>query len=228
MFKIRFDPDSAKRQFNQSGSSGSPGLFNQNTMNSIGNACKLLARISPSLAAPGPLRNRLVAKWFKSDNNAKLFLYLVNLDNVIQDTNRTVTFVDGLRKRLTIGYTPDNIDKEPRWLDRPASRSEMNGVSAWVFPLPGTGARRQPSEYHVGSGIRIIFGPAILNSLNGIYELAGIIYHELTHKIIGTNDFEYEEASCLRLSAEKAYLNADNYNLFFQEFGKALDLGVRS
>ena len=230
MFKIRFDFDfeTYKKNVKHYKKTGNKPLhFTDTQRTTITNACKLMERVSRVLATPGAHRNErdaLVRKWFKKPGNtsiAGITNYLSKMNRVIADPSRTVTFADGSKRHLKIDMDPDNIDATPTWRDKPVSSADMRGVEAWVFPLPGNGTLRQPSEYHAGSGFRILLGKAFPFSAD-LYEKAGVIYHELTHKILGTNDHAYGERSCMQLPAGRVMKNADNYNLLFQEFGKTI------
>lgn len=87
-------------------------------------------------------------------------------------------------------------------------------------------ANRQPgdkySEYtHVGSGMRVLIWPR--THRGNIEDLCQTMYHELSHKVGGTDDVDskYSEHLCKRyalLDPQKAALNAENYTLFFREF----------
>ena len=48
--------------------------------------------------------------------------------------------------------------------------------------------------------------------------LAATIYHELSHKLLGTNDHQYGPAACKRLPKQQQLRNADNYGCFIDEY----------
>jgi len=111
---------------------------------------------------------------------------------------------------------------------KPYSKEIMAQAGAWVHTLPGTGATRKPGEYHVGSGFHIILGKAF-NPHDRVFSNMGMIYHELTHKILGTNDHCYGKQECKALKGTvRAIKNADNFNYFLQQFAEDYTKGMRT
>jgi hypothetical protein len=139
------------------------------------------------------------------------------LDNVIQDRERKVTFVDGSASHVQIKVNPNNLEEYPK-SRTPMTTEEMAGAGAWVHTLPGGASRH--GAYHAGSGIRIVLGPA-WSQVATLRSRAATIYHELTHKILGTNDHRYGEFACKCLPKEMARRNADNYCLVIEEYMQA-------
>lgn len=165
--------------------------------------------------------------WFRSSSQfeiSEVFRKLEAMDDVISDGDRKVTFVDGTNRQIRIKMNPNNINDYPSWLPEPRTeeekkkaKEEVKSIEAWVYPLPG-GARRH-GTYHVGSGFRLILGPTIFFA-GTPQSHAATIYHELTHKILGTNDHYYED-DCKGVPRNVAITNADNYCLFIREYMKA-------
>lgn len=136
---------------------------------------------------------------------------------MIQDRERKVTFVDGSASHVQIKVNPNNLEEYPK-SRTPMTTEEMAGAGAWVHTLPGGASRH--GAYHAGSGIRIVLGPA-WSQVATLRSRAATIYHELTHKILGTNDHRYGEFACKCLPKEMARRNADNYCLFIEEYMQA-------
>jgi len=233
MFTVRFDfdYDEYKRNITRYQQTNTkPYHFTEVGRRNITEACTTLARLSQMVINSGPLRNRLLRENFGTDSNATLSQNLILLNNVINSPNRTVTFVDGSNRRVRVKVDPQNLDNPQSLMDTPYSQAVMDNAGAWVHTLPGTGAPCKPGEYHVGSGMRVILGKAFPAFTNK-YERAGCIYHELTHKVLGTNDHEYDETKCKNMALTniaKAMKNANNYYYFIKEFGNNYDTGVRA
>lgn len=233
MFVVRFDFDFEEYQKNikkYEQLKTKPYHFTEAGRRNITEACTILARLSKLVIHSGALRNRLLRENFGTDSNTTLSRNLMLLNNVINNQSRTVTFVDGSNRRVRVKVDPQNLDNPQRLMDKPYSKAVMNRAGAWVHTLPGTGAPRKPGEYHVGSGMRIVLGKAFVSFTNK-YERAGVIYHELTHKVLGTNDHTYDINVCKKLAktnTAKAMKNANNYYFFIKEFGEQYDRGIRS
>ncbi len=74
-------------------------------------------------------------------------------------------------------------------------------------------------DAHFGSGMRILLVPKTHDG--DIDDLAETMYHELSHKVGGTDDLTYDEDVCRDYATnnqQNAALNAENYNLFLREF----------
>lgn len=232
MFVVRFDFDSVEYQQNinkYEKLKTKPYHFTETGRKNIKEACTILARLSKLVIRSSKLRNRLLRENFGTDSNTTLTRNLTLLNNVINNPSRTVTFVDGSNRRVRVKVDPQNLDNPQRLMNKPYSKAVMDGAGAWVHTLPGTGAPRKPGEYHVGSGMRIILGKAF-SSFTTKYQRAGVIYHELTHKVLGTNDHNYKIKECKALASKntpKAMKNANNYYFFIKEFGEQYDRGVR-
>jgi len=56
----------------------------------------------------------------------------------------------------------------------------------------------------------------------------GVIYHELTHKVLGSNDHCYGKQSSKALKGTaSAIKNADKFNYFLQQFAEDYLKGLR-
>lgn len=226
MFQVAFDFDfkeyqSKLAQYQRTNTK--PYHFSAQERDLITKACELLGRASARVILPlrDPVRDLLMTAYFGAQSDQERSLMLLNLkalDGVIQDQGRKVTFADGSDRHMQIKMNPNNIDQYPTWRSAPMTTQEMEGAGAWVHTLPG-GA---PSHgaHHVGSGMRIILGQA-WSQIGTLRGQAATIYHELTHKILGTNDHQYGEIPCKRLPKDMARRNADNYGLFIEEYMRA-------
>jgi hypothetical protein len=168
-----------------------------------------------------PKTRRALEEWFGDADIPEVWANLARLDKVIRDSNRTVTFVNAVGKVIRVEYNPDNIAQPPVFSTKPPTLKEMRGVYAWVYPtLPqttgtGNGDHSGPL-FHTGSGMRLYLGYQIVTKAPiKDDELVQTIYHELSHKVIGTNDHEYGRNESKSLIGDgRALKNADNYGYF--------------
>jgi hypothetical protein len=104
----------------------------------------------------------------------------------------------------------------PLGLPRQPPGRNAGGFYGYAFPIDNrdTGA---VTRTHQGSGFRVYLGKAYFGSGIVDRERAQTIYHELTHKIIATNDHFYGAALC-RARAASGNLhcrrNADSFGYF--------------
>jgi len=224
MFKIQFDYDyetfklTKKKELH----------FTEPQRRKITNACRELSKYSKLVIISSKLRSRIIGKYFGAGYANQIDNQLKLLNNVINNGSKTVTFVDGSPRRVRVKVNPHNLDAPQKIMDKPYSEAKMDSAGAWVHTLPGTGAARKPGEYHVGSGYRIIFGKAF-NPNDPVFNNMGVVYHELTHKVLGTNDHCYGEQNCENLKGTvRAIKNADNFNFFLQKFAKDYLKGLRA
>ena len=193
----------------------------------IMSACRELSRYSRLVISPSKLRSRIIDEYFGVAYEMQLHSQLILLDNVINNTSKTITFVDGSPRQVRVKVDPNNIDAPQKIMDTSYSKEIMAQAGAWVHTLPGTGAARKPGGYQAGSGYRIILGKAF-NPHDRVFLTMGVIYHELTHKILGTNDHCYDKQSCKALKGTvRAIKNADNFNCFLQHFAEDNLRGLR-
>lgn len=165
-----------------------------------------------------PKTRRAMEEWFGDADIPEVWANLGRMDKVIRDSNRTVTFVNAVGKIIRVEYNPDNIAQPPVFAAKPPTHKQMRGVYAWVYPtLPGknTGDHEGPL-FHTGSGMRLYLGyQTVMKAPIDDTDLVQTIYHELSHKVIGTNDHEYGRNESKSLIPDgRALKNADNYGFF--------------
>ena len=223
MFKVQFDFDyeafklTKKKELH----------FTEPNRQKITSACRELSKYSRLVITPSKLRSRIIDEYFGAVYNKQIHNHLILLNNVINNGSKTVTFVDGSPRRVRVKVNPHNLDAPQTIMKKPYSKEVMDGAGAWVHTLPGTGAARKPGEYHVGSGYRIILGKAF-NPADPVMYNMGVLYHELTHKVLGTNDHCYGKQNSKKLKGTaRAIKNADNFNFFLQKFAKDYSKGLR-
>jgi hypothetical protein len=187
-------------------------------------ACTMVERLS--FLALKFTRAKTIASmvaWFgeDADSNPGLRENILRMHAVIIDTTRTVTFVNALGTQLRVHYNPDNILQSPVPI-APTPVKEMEGYYAWVFPLgmqafpSGKMLTKKDPLAHAGSGMRLYLGYQTLMAPRvDDLDLIQSIYHELTHKVLATNDHDYGEEPCKSLISDgRALENADNYGFF--------------
>ncbi|WP_197041861.1 M35 family metallo-endopeptidase [Sandarakinorhabdus oryzae] len=159
-----------------------------------------------------------MTRWFGAADRTRLFRYLNMMAAVVRDPNRTLTFVNRIDAKLKVEY---KSLYNPQLLPVGHDGLELDGTYAYAFPtdrrseIGPMGASGLMS--HVGSGMRIY----IANSFFGApaEERAWTVYHELTHKVLATEDHSYDPGTCLGFAAQpaKAMNNAENYGLFWRD-----------
>jgi hypothetical protein len=201
--------------------------FTEQNRQKITSSCRELSKYSKLVITPSKLRSRIIDEYFGAVYQNQVHNHLKLLNNVINNSTKTVTFVDGSPRRVRVKVDPHNLDAPQTIMKKPYSKKVMERAGAWVHTLPGKGTARKPGEYHIGSGYRIILGKAFDHSDPVFYNM-GVIYHELTHKILGTNDHCYGERNSKSLKGTaRAIKNADNYNFFLQKFAEDYSKGLR-
>lgn len=134
-------------------------------------------------------------KWFDSTGNAHLMKVASIVNEIDQAINsRPITFAK---------------------LDRAGVRANTENLCAYVFLI-----RAGQFHAHFGSGMRIMV--VWKTHVGNTYSyLAQTMYHELSHKVGGTNDHNYDEQACLNFAKTApaiAATNAENFNLFLREY----------
>jgi hypothetical protein len=172
-------------------------------------------RLAKTLIPKTTAERTPVAKWFGASDRVKLLAYLTKLRNVVNSDSRTVTFVNRTGGVLRVEY---KSLYEPRLLGPKEKPFKLDDVAgAYAFPVD----RRDEGDIegldtlsHVGSGMRIYLCKSYFDE--GDATRSSIMYHELTHKVIATEDYGYGADFCSALagSPEKAIKNADNYAYF--------------
>ena len=159
-----------------------------------------------------------MAEWFGASDRARLFRYLRMMAAVVRDPNRTLTFVNRIDCPLKVEY---KSLYNPQLVPVGSDGFDLGLTFAYAFP---TDRRSEPGPMgasgllsHVGSGMRIYIANNFFRAPDN--ERAWTIYHELTHKVLATEDHSYERADCLRFAADKdggiSMNNAENYGLFW-------------
>ncbi|WP_157937740.1 M35 family metallo-endopeptidase [Oceaniglobus roseus] len=182
--------------------------FNANQQQVIETACQTMAAMSQrAIIAP-----RNMALWFGAGQNAIVTPKLRMMEAVIADTARTVTFVNRAGGQLGVQHT----DIYTKTLLAPGNFQDLTGVVAYAHPVDRRdepGPKRTIS--HVGSGMRIYLNDVFFQL--DATERAVTVYHELTHKVLATNDHAYDPGPCQALAINnpgQATDNADNFALF--------------
>ncbi|MCC4633305.1 MULTISPECIES: M35 family metallo-endopeptidase [Xanthomonas] len=185
--------------------------FTQEQQLVIGSACnRMQQRADRSLDDGTP-----IAAWFGAADRNQVLLKLRMMSNVIGDAGRTVTFVNRTGGQLGVTYT-DVYTKSlnPVGHGIPLAGS---GIVAYVFPVDRRYGEIGPQSTvsHVGSGMRIYINDVFFD-IDPVMQSA-TIYHEITHKVLATNDHCYGAASCRLLATQNpgnAIDNADNFALY--------------
>jgi hypothetical protein len=108
---------------------------------------------------------------------------------------------------------------EPR---RTPRGPDAGGFYGYAFPVDSRGDGG-PARAHAGSGMRIYLGNAYFASQKFFtvspfsMEMVQTIYHEMTHKVLGTNDHFYGTSLCRREAKTqplKVRQNADTFGYF--------------
>ncbi len=158
-------------------------------------------------------------EWFGSADDATLKENLTRMNLVVQDAVRTVTFVQASGLDLRVDYNPLNALAPPTlWPptkpNNPADRGAFYGLA---YPVDATKLGESMTKGHVGSGMRIYLGRAYFSEGYTSLERPQTIYHELSHKVLATNDHVYGSDKCralARSNSAEAITNADNYGYF--------------
>lgn len=178
---------------------------------------------------------RLAKRWFGSTPVNAVVERVKKMDAVIRDASRAVTFV--YREGGVLNAVYGGIDVPPATVD-PLDPTKLNvgGISvksqkpidtglqpvfAFVFPAQGGGTAS--TSHHVGSGMRLYLATQYFALPTGDEGRAHTIYHELTHKTLGTEDYAYEDQPCTDLAQNepnKAIRNADNWAWFAITYAK--------
>lgn len=164
---------------------------------------KRVAELAGALAKQGGDRTR----WFgKNHNTQQLSANLKALGDYLNSTCTLLTFV-----RKKTGQIIDQV------------AAESSDYGQVIGNIDTTTANFQKSAKHVSSGLRIFAMNEIVNAIkdNDTEEKLNYVYHEISHKVIDTVDYEYGKSDCLNLAVNKpglAIRNADNYGYFLAEY----------
>lgn len=214
MFKIKFD-----------------GGFSDAEQTETTTACGTVAAMSAGIVTGiGSARFKKLCKiWFGNSEETVIAANLRKMDAVIQDANRTVTFVYREGEQLLAVYGGINVPPAivehgnhnnlqvgtTKFTTATPVDTSLSSVYAFVFPAQRGGTAS--TSHHVGSGMRLYLATAYTSLAPGHFNRPHTIYHELTHKTLGTEDHMYEGWPCRNLAlndAGKAATNADSYAWF--------------
>jgi hypothetical protein len=226
MFKIRFD-------------SGISAAEQKETTT----ACGIVEAMSRDLVRGiGSERyEKYCRRWFGSFDRNRIAANVRRMDAVIANPEITVTFVSRQDKNLNaiyggINVPPATIDpanssslevRGTRYGTAKPNDTSLTSVYAFVFPAQGGGSALM--SHHVGSGIRLYLANVYFALPHGDAGRAHTIYHELTHKTLGTEDHMYEAQPCYDMATSqphKAGTNADSYAFFATTYHKLVKIHV--
>jgi len=155
--------------------------------------------------------------WFGAADRDMLMRRLRAMHTVVHAPNRTITFVNRIGGVLKVEY---KSLYNAQLMPENSPGVDLQGVYAYVFPTDrrdefGTGNTGGVMS-HVGSGMRIYLADEYFSGDDA--ERASTIYHEVTHKVLCTEDYSYERDECLSFAATpaKAMGNAENYGFFLR------------
>lgn len=220
MFKIRFD-----------------GGISADEQKETSTACGLVESMSRSLVGGigTPRFEKYCRYWFSTFDRTRIAANVKRMDAVIRNPEITVTFVGRQNQQLNAVYggidvPPATVDpKNKQSLDIGGMRvgtgapidTSLTSVYAFVFPAQRGGSSLM--SHHVGSGLRLYLANVYFALPPGDVGRAHTIYHELTHKTLGTDDHMYEAEPCRQMATvepHKAGTNADSYAWFATTFAK--------
>ncbi len=175
---------------------------------------------------------------FGFDACVKLVVAGVNkMHRVLSDNTKQIRFIDA-RNQKRVHFKLDyhkimSFNSDNKWCEHGEKAVERNKWSdvtpkynaSKVFKL--CAFRDKVNTAHVGSGYCIYIGPMMLSACAGQSRICECIYHEMSHKILSTNDVNvdgnnvYGKSACQELASKnfwQALKIADCWTLFFMEF----------
>jgi hypothetical protein len=186
----------------------------------------------------------LIKRWFGVDPEdsdfADIIKYVVKRVNrmhrVLSDNTKQIRFIDTRNQRRVNFKTKYkkimSFNSENEWCvhgeKAVVSGEWIQSISkhAYVFQQ-GPYFRDKFSTRHVGSGYRVYIGPKALEVRYRESKICKMLYHEMSHKILGTDDVDaygnniYGKDDCQTLAKESRYQAlkiADCWAFFFMEF----------
>jgi hypothetical protein len=153
----------------------------------------------------------LVTRWFGAGDRNVVMRTLKRMEAVLLEPNRGIRFVNKTAPGVVLRVTYNSIYSS-KLHDVGQPGTPLNpGTFAYVFPTDRRNERGDGTRpvTHTGSGMRVFICGEYMTAPAD--ERATTIYHELTHKIIGTEDYVYGEAGCLALPDDQKIWTADNY-----------------
>jgi hypothetical protein len=153
-----------------------------------------------------------ITAWFGAADRNQVLQKLRMMRNVIDDNARSVTFVNRTGGKIGVTHT----DVYTKHLNPIGQETPLpgSGIVAYAFPVDRRYGEQgtKSTISHVGSGMRIYLNDVFF-TLDPVAQ-AATIYHEMTHKVLATNDHCYEAVACRLLAARspaQALDNADNF-----------------
>ena len=188
----------------------------------------------------------ILKKWFglepkHSDFNKSVKVVVAGVNKmhqVLSDNTKQIRFIDARNQKwvyftveyeMLVSLNSANVFWERRekalhsdeWTDYDKTNNIAN-----VFPL-SRAFRDKANTAHVGSGYSIYVASLMLSSYAIQSRICKCIYHEMSHKILSTNDVDaygdtiYGKSACQELAKKnrhQALKIADCWALFFMEF----------
>jgi len=112
---------------------------------------------------------------------------IYKINKILIDPMQIITFIDMRHQRARNGM-PSSIQEPAPGLSTCYGKSCSDFVSEKYGPDPYTPAGLEVPKHLPATGMRILIGEHMLQPFHSPQDMALIIYHELTHKILGTID----------------------------------------
>lgn len=195
--------------------------FDEHQSQTIQSDFERLVGLAPKAASSS---GAVKARWFgTAAADSRLPGYIQKMSSVINAVvagSRKVTFVNRAGGVLKVVY---HSLLNPELMPVGSAGDALDGSTfAYAFPINRTSEAGSINDLstlsHVGSGMRIYLCDLYF-TLNDNMR-SGTMYHELTHKVLATEDHCYDPEPCRRLASHepnKAIRNADNYQFFLLE-----------
>ena len=163
-------------------------------------------RVCAAAAKAAALKAGNRGKWFGTEANSdELLANLRAMDNYLNKQCTQLTFV-----RKNTGQIIDSV------------RAESSDYGQVLPNINQTTVGFKKTAKHVSSGLRIYAMNELINAIasNDVAEQLNYVYHEVSHKVIDTVDYDYGPTDCRALALsdpDLAVKNADNYGYFICE-----------
>jgi hypothetical protein len=193
--------------------------FSPDQEGKIGEDFKRMTEMAPKTVSDGTP----YAIWFGAADRVRLLDNLRKMLTVIGDPTRSVKFVNRAGGVLKVEYkallAPTLMPAGSA--GSPHTDGKGSGAIAYAFPVNRmndvAGAQKikdlDPLETssHVGSGMRIYLTEIYFKQTDRAR--SATLYHDITHKVLATEDICYESGPCQALAADprRALRNADSY-----------------
>jgi uncharacterized phage infection (PIP) family protein YhgE len=145
-------------------------------------------------------------------DRAKWFGKMANSKDVTDGLKRMDEYLD--RQCIQLNFVRKNTGQIVDQV--PAEDSDYGQV---IPNIAQTTAQFRKAPAHVSSGLRIFAMNEIINAIknNDRVEKLNYVYHEISHKVLGTVDYKYGASACEKLALDapgQAVRNADNWGYF--------------